>query len=49
MKNIIREPKCWICKDEGLIIYKKEYMGITYDMACRCSCKEGWKVVIEYP
>jgi hypothetical protein len=33
--------KCWICKDQGMIIYSRDYRGIDYEMAARCSCIKG--------
>lgn len=32
---------CKICKGVGLLTYKKEFEGLTYTYACRCSCKNG--------
>lgn len=34
-------PNCWICNDQGLIIYSKKYYGIEYDFAYRCKCRLG--------
>lgn len=35
--KVRKPPKCWICKDEGIIIYEKN----NCEYGCRCSCKKG--------
>lgn len=32
---------CKICKGVGLLTYKKEFEGLIYTYACRCSCQNG--------
>ena len=34
-------PKCWICNDNGFVLYIKKVNGLEYDFALRCKCKEG--------
>lgn len=34
-------PKCWVCKDKGLVPYSKIIRNIPYDFTYRCSCKRG--------
>ena len=34
-------PKCWICKDNGMVYYEKVDQNISYDFAYRCNCKAG--------
>ena len=34
-------PKCWVCKDKGLVHYSKQIRDVSYDFAYRCSCKAG--------
>lgn len=34
-------PKCWICKDSGMVFYNKLIRGISYDFSYRCKCKTG--------
>ena len=42
MKNLRkRVPRCWICKDEGLVYYYKKENGFEYEMVASCKCKEG--------
>jgi len=33
--------KCWICKDQGMIILDRKHNGLVYEMAARCSCIKG--------
>ena len=33
--------ECKICKGVGLLTYKKEFEGLMYTYACRCSCQNG--------
>lgn len=33
--------KCWICRDQGMIIYSREHHGIDYEMAAKCKCIKG--------
>ena len=44
-----RQPKCWICKDEGMIIYEKFYNNRLYEMASRCRCKRGLRTSERIP
>lgn len=37
----IKKPRCWICKDEGMVFYERVIGGIPYDFAYRCRCKAG--------
>ena len=32
---------CKFCKGVGLLTYKKEFEGLMYTYACRCSCQNG--------
>lgn len=36
-------PKCWICKDIGLVFYLKKENRLEYEMAASCKCKAGLK------
>lgn len=36
---------CWICRDEGIIFYKKN----GYEYACACTCAKGVLVSREVP
>lgn len=36
--------KCWICNGSGIVIKVKKLNGIDYDIAERCTCKEGQKM-----
>ena len=33
--------KCWICKDQGMIIYIRTENGLDYDTAAKCKCIKG--------
>jgi len=37
----VKIPKCWICRDLGIIVYQKEAFGRLYDTAISCVCKKG--------
>jgi len=37
----VKIPECWICRDLGIIVYKKEAHGQLYDTAISCVCKKG--------
>lgn len=37
----LKIPKCWICKDHGLVYYSKQIGAISYDFAYKCTCKRG--------
>ena len=37
----LKIPRCWVCKDDGLVYYSKEIGDISYDFAYRCTCKIG--------
>ena len=41
MRKKAKAHKCWICNDEGMIIYEKSYNNRLYEMAYRCRCKRG--------
>lgn len=41
MKDKDKSPKCWICKDEGMVFYKENYNGLDYEFAAKCKCKLG--------
>ena len=34
-------PKCWICVDEGCVIFEKKIGKLSYEMFARCRCKKG--------
>lgn len=34
-------PKCWICKDAGMVFYNKTEYGYEYEFAYRCNCILG--------
>lgn len=42
-------PKCWVCKDKGLVHYTKQIRDISYDFAYRCSCKKGQALSTHIP
>lgn len=35
--------KCWICNDNGIVIEEIMHKNLSYEIAYRCSCKEGLK------
>lgn len=41
MENKKESPKCWICKDQGMVLYNKTHNGIQYEFASKCKCKLG--------
>lgn len=41
MENKNTLPKCWICKDGGMVFYNKTFKNIDYEYAARCKCKLG--------
>ena len=43
-KRKVKPPKCWICMDQGLVIYDKKVNGMIYEMAARCRCVKGQEV-----
>ncbi|AEE97619.1 hypothetical protein [Mahella australiensis] len=34
-------PNCWICKDNGLVIYKKKTKDGIYEHIAHCTCPAG--------
>lgn len=34
-------PRCWICKDHGMVFYSKIIYKVSYDFAYKCTCKLG--------
>lgn len=38
-KQARKQPKCWICKDLGFIIYHKQDNGYEYEMFAKCNCQ----------
>lgn len=34
-------PKCWICKDQGLVFFNMKVAGRMYEKVLRCSCIKG--------
>lgn len=34
-------PRCFICYDHGVVYYKEQIGGISYDYAARCYCRAG--------
>ena len=44
-----RKPKCWICEDRGLVIYKRVINGFSYEIGARCSCEKGVDISREIP
>lgn len=34
-------PKCWVCKDSGLVPYSKYKDKIEYEFAYKCICLSG--------
>lgn len=34
-------PQCFICKDEGVVVYYKEANGAEYEFARKCTCIKG--------
>lgn len=49
MNKLKERPKCWICEDMGLVIYKKTINEYTYEMGSRCSCEKGVKTSDRIP
>ncbi len=43
-KKKAKAPKCWICMDQGLIIYDRKTNGMKYEVGARCRCIEGRKM-----
>lgn len=43
-KEKVRAPKCWICMDQGLVIYDRKINGMKYEVGARCRCVEGLKM-----
>lgn len=41
MKGQAKIPNCWICNDQGMIIYVKSYNNMEYEFSYRCKCKLG--------
>ena len=41
MKDKIRMPQCWICMDEGVILYYKQEGNVKAEYAAHCTCKTG--------
>jgi hypothetical protein len=43
MENKLKIPTCWICMDQGDIIYrmKVEKTGLEYEFTAKCVCKKG--------
>ncbi len=37
----VKMPKCWICKDEGVVFYYKKSNEIKYEFIARCKCLKG--------
>lgn len=48
-KEPVKPPKCWICMDQGLVIYGKKVNGMIYEMAARCTCAQGNKAGEKIP
>lgn len=40
-RDNVKTPKCWICKDDGLVIYQQKINEISYEFAARCRCSKG--------
>ena len=41
MKDKIRMPECWICMDEGVILYYKQEGNVKAEYAAHCTCQAG--------
>ena len=41
MSEKIWMPKCWICMDEGIILYQKQIGNVKAEYAAHCTCKTG--------
>lgn len=42
-RQSIKSPKCWACRDKGIVEYQiQRFMGI-YNFLARCTCPEGLK------
>ncbi len=39
----INIPKCWICRDTGIVIYNKKTEQGEYEYVAHCICDEGNK------
>lgn len=43
-----QQPKCFICMDTGIILYKrKTIFGYYAEYAARCTCEAGQKYIYE--
>lgn len=42
-KETIRIPECWICMDEGFVLYKKRVNETEAEYIAHCTCKMGSK------
>jgi len=41
LKGNVKIPECWVCNDEGTIIYTKKVNGIEYEYLASCNCKKA--------
>lgn len=44
VSNSNERPKCWVCKDSGLLTFEKKINGLHYEFAARCTCIAGQRM-----